>query len=134
MEIRCLICESMLVVTKAQAQACSLLLGTLGGFLDGCSKMRVQSNTHRNRDIGDTFQMGLERLTHAVESATSGCAQGWEFAQDVQRYHFGEFECLCMRCGARFDQQPSETLTPQPGDPPAARPAPGSTGDPPGRP
>ena len=76
METRCLICESMLVVTKAHAQASSLLLGTLGGFLDGCSEMRVQSNVHQNRSIGDTFQMGLERLTRAVESATSGCAQG----------------------------------------------------------
>ncbi|WP_313209235.1 hypothetical protein [Stutzerimonas nitrititolerans] len=76
METRCLICESTLVVTKAQAQAVSLLLGTLGGFLEGCSEMRVQSDTHQNRDIGDTFQMGLERLTRAVESATSGCAQG----------------------------------------------------------
>lgn len=131
METRCLICESTLVVIKAQAQAVSLLLGTLGGFLDGCSEIHTQSGAP---SIGDTFQMGLERLTRAVESATSGCAQGWEFAQDVQRYHFGEFECLCLRCGARFDQQPSGTLTPQPGDPPAARPAPGSTDDPQVRP
>ncbi len=134
METRCLICESTLVVAKAQSQAFSLLLGTLGGFLDGCSETRVQSNTHQNRSIGDTFQIVLERLTRAVESATSGCAESWEFAQDVQRYHFGEFECLCLRCGARFDQQPSDTLTPQPGDPPTARPTLGSTGDPPARP
>ncbi len=131
METRCLICESTLVVTKAQAQACSLLLGTLDGFLDGCSKMHTQSGAP---SIGDTVQRGFERLTRAVESATSGCAQGWEFAQDVQHYHFGEFECLCLRCGARFDQQPSDTLTPQPGDPPTARPAPGSTDDPQVRP
>ncbi len=100
METRCLICESTLVVTKTQAQAVSLLLGTLGGFLEGCSETRVQSNTHQNHSIGDMFQIVLERLTRAVESATSGCAQSWEFAQDVQRFHFGEFECLCLRCGA----------------------------------
>lgn len=134
METRCLICDSTLVVTKAQAQALSLLLGTLSGFLDGCSEMHVQSDTHKKRSIGDAVQIGLELLTRAVDGATSGCAQSWEFAQDVQRYHFGEFECLCLRCGARFDQQPSDTLTPQPGDPPTARPAPGSTCDPPVRP
>ena len=131
METRCLICESMLVITKEQAQAVSLLLGTLGGFLGGCSEMHTQSGAP---SIGDTVQRGLERITRAVDSATSGCAQSWEFAQDVQRYHFGEFECLCLRCGARFDQQPSAPLTPQPGDPPTARSAPGSTGDPPVRP
>lgn len=134
METRCLICESTLVVTKAQAQAFSLLLGTLGGFLDGCADMDVRSGAHKNCSIGEAVQRGLERLTRAVESATSACAQSWEFAQDVHRFHFGEFECLCLRCGARFDQQPSDTLTPQPGDPPTARPAPGSTGDPPVRP
>ncbi len=130
METRCLICESTLVVTKTQAQAFSLLLGTLGGFLDGYSELRVQSGAHNNRSISGNIQMGLERLTRAVENATSGCAQSWEFAQDVQRYHFGEFDCLCLRCGARFDQQPSDTLTPQPSDPPIARPSPGSAGDP----
>lgn len=130
METRCLICESTLVVIKAQAQAFSLLLGTLGGFLAGFSQVRVQSSAHGNCSTGEIFQTGLEQLTRAVESATSGCAQSWEFAQDVQRYHFGEFDCLCLRCGARFDQQPSDTLTPQPSDPPIARPSQGSAGDP----
>lgn len=134
METRCLICESTLVITKAQAQAFSLLLGTLGGFLDGFSQTRDQRSGNGNRSIGENFQAGLELVTSAVESATSGCAQSWEFAQDVQRYHFGEFDCLCLRCGARFDQHLSDTITPQPGDPPTARPSQGSAGDPQVRP
>ncbi|MCY1552379.1 hypothetical protein D9M68_887720 [compost metagenome] len=130
METRCLICESTLVITKAQAQAFSLLLGTLGGFLGGFSQTREQSNEHRNRYTDESFQAGLVRLTSAVENATAECAQSWEFAQDVQRYHFGEFDCLCLRCGARFDQQLSAPFTPQPSDPPIARPSQGSAGDP----
>lgn len=124
METRCLICESTLIITKAQAQACSLLLGTLGGFLRGFTQTQ-----HMNDRVGVNVQAGLELVARGVDGATSGCAQSWEFAQDVQRYHFGDFDCLCLRCGARFDQQPSADLTPQPGDPPAVQPTPGSTGD-----
>jgi hypothetical protein len=54
METRCLICESMLVVTKAQAQVVSLLLGTLGGFLDGCSEMHVQNTTRIQTAVSAT--------------------------------------------------------------------------------
>lgn len=131
METRCLICESILVITKAQAQACSLLLGTVGGFLHGFTQARSQLTEDRKSRIGESVQAGLELVAGGVDGATSGCAMSWEFAQDVQRYHFGDFDCLCLRCGARFDQQPSAGLTPQPGDPPAVQPTPGSTGDPP---
>lgn len=129
METRCLICESTLIITKAQAQACSLLLGTLGGFLRGFTQTRDQLNEHMNDRAGVNVQAGLELVAGGVDGATSGCAQSWEFAQDVQRYHFGDFDCLCLRCGARFDQQPSAALMPQPGDLPAVQPTPGSTGD-----
>ena len=129
METRCLICESTVVISKEQVQACVLLVGTVGSFLLGFVEARGRLHTSPENNAGITLQDGLNLIADCVHAATSDCAESWELAQDVQRYHFGEFDCSCLRCGARFDQETSDALNLQPSDPPVVPPCPGSAGD-----
>lgn len=42
-------------------------------------------------------------MTAAVANTASALRASDTFIQDMQKYQFGEFTCLCLPCGARFD-------------------------------
>ncbi|KPB54729.1 Unknown protein sequence [Pseudomonas coronafaciens pv. oryzae] len=46
----------------------------------------------------------LDLIGESVSSATSGYTAMAAFTRDVQRYQFGHYDYLCLRCGAKFDQ------------------------------
>ena len=100
MRRQCLICESDAILTKKAAIGIALLTGTADGFLQGVYRTHSTSDgTSRAHSIGYLFSL----LLGGLEAAISGNRAGLLAGEDVARYHFGGFSCLCLRCGARFD-------------------------------
>lgn len=46
----------------------------------------------------------LDLIGESVSSTTSGYTALTALPKDVQKYQFGDYDCLCLRCGAKFDQ------------------------------
>ncbi|MDR6918899.1 hypothetical protein J2X66_005804 [Pseudomonas sp. 3296] len=88
----CLICDSKAILTKATAQGITLLLSLINSALQQAQK------GHEDAQASDSHLLinGLAAITPALPSAL-------RVAEDIAKYHFGEFNCLCLRCGARFD-------------------------------
>ena len=107
MSKHCLICESSAVLDQRTAAALVQIAAALNGFFRGWQE------THCSRDL-NTAPLGntLLHLGRAVSSAVAACSGHAAFVQDLKKYQFAGFNCLCLRCGARFDSPP-ETPSPQ---------------------
>ncbi|WP_060495074.1 hypothetical protein [Pseudomonas sp. GTC 16482] len=89
MNRQCLICESRAVMPRDAAKGLALLVGLVDGALQGVrSTPSVCSH--------GMLMSGLAAITPTYPAALDA-------AEDVARFHFGGFECLCLRCGALFD-------------------------------
>ncbi|OKS16777.1 hypothetical protein BH607_16795 [Pseudomonas aeruginosa] len=89
MNRQCLICESRAVITRDAARGLALLVGLIDGA--------IQEARSAPRDCGHAVLMrGLAAITPTYPAARDA-------AEDVARFHFGGFDCLCLRCGALFD-------------------------------
>lgn len=107
MRRQCLICESAAILTKEAAIGIALLTGTADGFLQGVYRTRSASDgTSRAHPLGYLFSL----LLGGLEATISGNRDGMLAGEDVARYHFGGFSCLCLRCGARFDDHSDGAL------------------------
>lgn len=108
MTTRCLICNSSVVLSKDAAKALARLMGTLDGFLCG-----VQQAAARQQAAGSNLhcESPLERAFNFMIDGISGATSGWastsDFIRDVRKYQFMEYDCLCLRCGAKYDEQPT---------------------------
>ncbi|WP_248768056.1 hypothetical protein [Pseudomonas sp. MWU12-2345] len=102
---RCLICDSKAVLSKEAANAAVMLIGTIDSFLLGVRQVHTQELevTPDTRPESLLVQL-LDLIGESVSSATSGYTAMTAFARDVQKYQFGYYDYLCLRCGARFDQ------------------------------
>lgn len=104
MTTRCLICNSSVVLSKDAAQAIVRLIGALDGFLRG-----IQRST-RPPASGLSCESPLERAFSLMIDGISGAAPSWadtsDFIHDVRKHQFMEYDCLCPRCGAKYDGQP----------------------------
>lgn len=104
---RCLICNSSVVLSKDAAIAIARLIGTLDGFLRG-----VQQATAKPQPATLNFhgESPLERAFNLMIDGIAGAASSWpdinEFIRDIRKHQFMEFDCLCLRCGAKYDEQP----------------------------
>lgn len=105
MPLRCLICESKSVLPKEAANTAVLLIGTIDNCLLGVRQLHIQDS---GIDSGIKHQSLLMQLLdligESVSSATSGYPAMAAFTRDVQRYQFGRYDHICLRCGAKFDQ------------------------------
>jgi hypothetical protein len=105
MTTRCLICNSPVVLSKDAAKAIARLIGTLDGFLCGIQRSAANS---RAPDLHG--EKPLERAFSLMIDGVSGAASSWadtrDFIRDVRKHQFMEYDCLCLRCGAKFDEQP----------------------------
>ncbi|WP_271410526.1 hypothetical protein [Pseudomonas sp. Q1-7] len=108
MVTRCLICNSSVVLSKDAAIAIARLIGTLDGFLQG-----VQQSTAKRQAIAsdaDAALRPLERAFNLMVDGLAGAACSWantsDFIRDVRKHQFMEYDCLCLRCGAKYDEQP----------------------------
>lgn len=90
MNRQCLICESRAVLTRDAAKGLALLAGLLNGAIKGAQRPHEGSG---HADLLD----GLAAVAPAYPEARKA-------AEDVVRFHFAGFDCLCLRCGALFDE------------------------------
>jgi len=105
---RCLICESIAVLPKENANTAVMLIGTIESVLCGMSQARTTApgNRPETRHESRLVQL-LELIGNGVSTAISGCSAMTAFAQDVQKYQCSHYDYLCLRCGAMFDQEAS---------------------------
>jgi hypothetical protein len=100
MNRQCLICESKAVLTQDAARGLTLLIGLAGGALRSARKAT-------DEDGNAALIRGLAAIVPSYPAAMAA-------AEDVARFHFSGFDCLCLRCGALFDESAlvSEGLSP----------------------
>lgn len=89
----CLICDSKAVLTREAAKGIALLLG----LADSALREAQKSNENTQAPGSHLLINGLAAITPAYRSAL-------RVAEDVAKYHFAGFNCLCLRCGALFDE------------------------------
>lgn len=102
MSTHCLICNSSAVMSKDTANALSLLIGTLDGFLRGVRHARALPLTPGS-DTDSPLGQVMNLVINSLPAAVSGWADSTEFIKDVQKYQFMHHGYLCLRCGALFD-------------------------------
>lgn len=81
-------------------------IALLIGLADGA--LRGSQNTHVNaqgRPGYNSLLSGLAAIAPAYPSAL-------RVADDVGKYQFSGFDCLCLRCGALFDEEAAELVPP----------------------
>ncbi|KSE91522.1 hypothetical protein AO934_27025 [Pseudomonas aeruginosa] len=89
MNRQCLICESRAVMTRDAARGLALAVGLIDGAVQGARSAPGKCGH-------GMLMSGLAAITPAYPAARDA-------AEDVARYHFAGFDCLCLRCGALFD-------------------------------
>lgn len=105
----CLICESVAVLSKENANTAVMLTGTIESVLSSMNQaysplaggIRPQAR-HESH-----LAQFLELLGDGISAAIAGCSSMVAFAQDVQKYQFRRYDYLCLRCGALFNQDSS---------------------------
>ncbi|HHG5534356.1 TPA: hypothetical protein ACPWRH_002620 [Pseudomonas aeruginosa] len=90
MNRQCLICESSAVLTRNAAEGLTLLIGLFNGVIKGAQQAHEGS-------YHTALLSGLAAIAPAYPAAQKA-------AEDVVRFHFARSDCLCLRCGAVFDE------------------------------
>lgn len=89
MNRQCLICASSAVLTRDAAKGLTLIVGLLHSAIKSAQRPDEGSG-HAD------FLSGMASIAPAYPKARKA-------AEDVVRFHFAGFNCLCLRCGALFD-------------------------------
>lgn len=92
----CLICDSKAILTRGAAMGTALLAGLVNAAIQG-AQQRGRSETH-----DDT---GYSLLLNGLAEIAPAYSQAIAASEDVAKYHFAGFDCLCLRCGARFHKE-----------------------------
>lgn len=102
---RCLICESLAVLPKENANTAVMLVGTIESVIRGMSGARTPAPDVKpeKRHESSVLQL-LELIGNGVSAAIAGCSNLAAFAKDVEKYQFRHYDRLCLRCGALFNQ------------------------------
>ena len=90
MNRQCLICDSSAVLTRDAAKGLTLLIGLLNGAIVGAQRPHERSGQF-------ALLSGLTAILPAYPAAR-------EEADEVVRFHFADFDSLCLRCGALFNE------------------------------
>lgn len=89
----CLICNCEAVLLREAAKGIALLLSLADSVLREVQKYHENAQPLASQSLTN----GLAAIMPAVPSAL-------RMADDVAKYHFAGFNCLCLRCGARFEE------------------------------
>lgn len=100
MNPHCLICESSAVISQDNAKAIVQLFMVLNGL---AREWQTLQHTTKNPHPVEPKTEFLQTMTAAVANTASALRASDTFIQDIQKYQFGAFTCLCLRCGTRFD-------------------------------
>ena len=111
----CLICNSSVVLSKDAAKAIARLIGMLHGFFIG-----IQQSPPRQQPASELHgDSSLERAFHLMFDGICGAAANWnstsDFIHDVCRFQSMEYDCLYLRCGATYNEQPRSPVSSAPG-------------------
>lgn len=90
MNRECLICDSSAGLTRDAAKGLTLLTGLFNGAIKGAWRPREGS-------VYADLLSGIAAVAPAYSEARKA-------AEDVVRFHFPGLDCLCLRCGALFDE------------------------------
>lgn len=90
MNRQCLMCDSSAVLTRDAAKGLTLLVGLLNGAIKGTQRQHVGT--------------GYADLLSGLAAVAPAYPEARKAAEDVARFHFAGFGCLCLRCGALFDE------------------------------
>ena len=90
----CLICDSEAILTREAAMGTALLAGLVNAAIQGAQRERTEAHD-------DT---GYSLLLNGLAEIASTYPQAMAAAGDVAKYHFAGFDCLCLRCGARYNE------------------------------
>lgn len=110
MSRHCLICDSRAVLPKDAAVGIALLVGILDGVLQGIRRPgvpRAAADARPGAALGELFDITL----CGAAGALAGHQVGLLGSQDVAKFWFSGHNCLCLRCGATFDEQPAERVS-----------------------
>lgn len=101
MSTRCLICDSSAVVSADAVKAVVLLISTLHGFLRAARQFQPA-----DASPGEATSMEnvLTLLANGVKASEQKWTENQTFLKDVQHFQFRQYDCLCLRCGALFDE------------------------------
>ncbi len=105
MSRRCLICESSAILTKDAAVSIALLVSIAGGWLQAVHHTRKDARDHTSSPLEHYYNLLLGGLASVVPSYRSAS----QVAADITLYQFGDFNFLCLRCGARFNEEEAPT-------------------------
>ena len=104
MSSRCLICNSSAVMSKDAAKAIALLICTLNGFIRAAQQARAPGQARDAQEPCNPMEYAFSLMIDGVAGAVTSWRDSQAFIHDVQRYQFMEYDCLCLRCGAKFDE------------------------------
>ena len=95
-----LICEPSAVLTRDAAKGLTLLIGLLNGAIEG-------AQSPHERFGQSALPSGLTAVVHAYPAARKE-------PDEVVRFHLADFDSLCLRCGALFNEaaETKERLNP----------------------
>ncbi|TKJ79972.1 hypothetical protein PspCFBP13509_11010 [Pseudomonas sp. CFBP13509] len=85
-----LICDSSAVLTRDAAKGLTLLIGLLNGAIEG-------AQSPHERFGQSALPCGLTAVVHAYPAARKE-------PDEVVRFHLADFDSLCLRCGALFNE------------------------------
>lgn len=107
MNRHCLICDSIAVLPRDTAMGIAVLAGIVDGALRAVSQSaatRAGSSTPHERSLEYVFSI----IPVAAAGVIDGSHAGLEASRDIAKYWFSIHTCLCLRCGATFDEQSNE--------------------------
>ena len=90
MNRQCLICDSSAVLTRDAGKRLTVLMGLLNGAIEGAQRPHERSGQ-------SALLSGLAAVVPAYPAARKE-------ADEVVRFHFADFDSLCLRCGALFNE------------------------------
>ncbi|TBV17400.1 hypothetical protein [Stutzerimonas kirkiae] len=103
MTIRCLICNSSVVLSQEETQAIALLIGLLDGFLKG---IQGAPSATPGGAVASPLGHTVSMMVEGISGATSNWADTQAFIREHRKFHFMGYDHLCLRCGALFDDSP----------------------------
>ncbi|MDF3195252.1 hypothetical protein [Pseudomonas sp. 1928-m] len=89
----CLICDSKAILTRGAAMGTALLAGLVNAAIQGAQRGHTEAHDGTGHNL---LLDGLAEIAPAYPQAMAA-------AEDVAKYHFAGFDCLCLRCGARYN-------------------------------
>lgn len=114
MSTRCLICESSAVLSSESVGTLVMLASVMGGFINVARQLSASEVTTPGAKSSN-LELALGFVKEGFEQAQQQWAENQSFLQDARRFQFMQHDCLCLRCGALFNNTSEPELNPDSG-------------------